>query len=202
MLLDRATCVILGAGPTGTTIGTLLARGGADVLLLDQAPVPAGVVGESLIPMTADVIHELGLNMEGFLVKRGAVFTRGDQEVRFSFDSALRDSPPYAWQVPRADFDARMRQMAVDAGCRILHVRVTDVDLPGTVHTDQGTVACQTFIDAGGRNQFLARRLGIRSSHPPLRNAAQVAWHRGGAAWGLRRRETSASSLLREDGSG
>lgn len=106
MVLGRATYVILGAGPTGTTIGSLLARGGADVLLLDQAPVPAGVVGESLIPMIADVIRELGLNMDGFLVKRGAVFTRGDQEVRFSFDHALRDSPPYAWQVPRAEFDA------------------------------------------------------------------------------------------------
>ncbi len=177
--------VILGGGPTGSTIGTYLARGGASVTIVDQAEIPDGVVGESLIPMAADVIADLGLDMSGFMVKRGAVITRGEEEVRFAFDQALRASPPHAWQVPRADFDARLRSLARDAGCRFHYGRALGVELPGVVHTDAGDLRCGTFIDAGGRSQFLARRLGIRTVHPVLRNAAQVAWHRGVRALGV-----------------
>jgi len=171
-----AKYVILGAGPTGCTAATFLARAGQDVLIVERNATPVVAVGESLIPLAGDVLADLGVDMSGFLVKRGAVFTRGDDEfTRFDFSEAARDRYPYAWQCPRAQLDARLRDVALAAGVRFVTAKVRGFDLPGQVQTDQGTLRAETVVDAGGRGQLLARQLGIQTTYPELRNAVRTA---------------------------
>ena len=71
----RADVVVIGGGPTGSAAATWLARGGVDVLFLDRHDPPEPQVGESLLPVVAPLLQELGVSMEGFMPKHGAVFT-------------------------------------------------------------------------------------------------------------------------------
>ena len=48
---DSADVVVVGAGPAGSTAATLLARAGADVLLLEKSTFPRDkVCGDGLTP--------------------------------------------------------------------------------------------------------------------------------------------------------
>ncbi|MEZ4317048.1 MAG: NAD(P)/FAD-dependent oxidoreductase [Myxococcota bacterium] len=176
---ERTQVAIIGGGPTGCAAAAYLARGGVDALIIDRDDPPAVQVGESLLPVCAPILLDLGVDMSGFAVKHGATFVRDGAAVRFPFGDALRVLYPHAWQTPRAQLDQRMREAALRDGARFLHASVSDVELPGRVITDAGTVECDFVVDAGGRNQFLARKLGLRVRHPWLKNAAQGAWHRG-----------------------
>jgi flavin-dependent dehydrogenase len=167
----QAQVVILGAGPCGSTLGTLLARAGVDVLTVDANPHAVSVVGESLLPFGNRVLELLGVDMSGFQRKDGAVFTRGGRTARFPFAESARPTWDHAYQVEREDFDARLRAVADDAGVRRLTAKALRFD-DGVLHTSEGPVACGRFVDAGGRRKFLARQLGLRETHAKLRNAA------------------------------
>lgn len=178
-----AQVVVLGAAVAGTTLATLLAREGVDVLLVDQHPEPQVAVGESLLPFGSRVLQKLGVPMDGFRVKHGAVFTRGGRSVRFPFAESARPTWTSAWQVTRADFDGRLRQVAADAGVRFLNARVLDLDVEATggptASTDAGVLRAERIVDACGRRKLLAHKLGLVRHHPVLRNAALAAHCRG-----------------------
>ncbi len=189
---ESRTVAIIGAGPTGCAAATYLARGGVDVVLIDRHDPPRDRLGESLLPVVAPILDELGVDMTGFKVKHGATFVRGDQAVRFPFDEAMRIVHPHAWQTPRGELDQRMRDVAIEHGVRFVHARVDDVvfsdgsDGPVTIelsaadaHAANESVRCDFVLDAGGRHQFLARKLGLTARHPWLRNAAQSGWYTG-----------------------
>ncbi|MDQ3048845.1 MAG: FAD-dependent oxidoreductase, partial [Bacteroidota bacterium] len=42
--------IVIGGGPTGSTAGTLLARKGYKVLILEKSKFPREHVGESMVP--------------------------------------------------------------------------------------------------------------------------------------------------------
>jgi flavin-dependent dehydrogenase len=170
--------VVLGAGPTGCTAATLLARAGHDVLVVDPDPEPRKVVGESLLPAGNRVLELLGVSMDGFQVKRGAIFTRDGSASRVDFSEANEVRWPTAHQVPRHLFDRRLRACMQEAGARRLVARATGASLPGRLETDAGPVRADWILDAAGRSMFLARHLGDRHTHPVLRNAAVVRYYR------------------------
>jgi len=178
-MAEQAQIAIIGAGPTGCATAIYLARAGVDVLLIDRTDPPTPGVGESLLPVCAPILAELGVDMHDFLPKHGAVFTRADDSVRFPFSEAMRTEYSYAWQTPRDQLDARMRAAARSAGARFLRANITDMQLPGTLVTDAGTVTADFIADAGGRGQLLARKLDITQPHPWLKNIAQHGWFTG-----------------------
>ena len=178
MSSERAEILIIGAGPSGCTAAAYLARAGRDVLLVDHTDPPPKKVGESLVPACAEVFAELGVDMHGFKVKHGAVFTQRGDQVRFPFDEGLRNDWPIAWHTPRDELDARMRDTARAAGARFEIREVTGFDLP-TVHTRTGDIEAGWVIDAAGRTQLLARALGIRVRHPTYRHSAITSWFSG-----------------------
>ena len=52
---------IIGAGPAGATLATLLASEGTDVTLFDDGRRPELLVGESLIPALVPILQRLGV---------------------------------------------------------------------------------------------------------------------------------------------
>ncbi len=169
----RTDVLILGAGPAGCAVAIPLARAGRRVLMVDALETPAAVIGESLLPFGSRVLELMGVSMEGFQRKDGAVFTRGADSVRFAFAESARPTWGHAWQVPRDDFDARVRARAFQAGAELKVARATRYEVATrTLHTDQGPILCEQFVDAAGRRKFLARQLGEVELHPRLRNAA------------------------------
>ena len=109
---------IVGDGPAGATLATLLARRGVQVGLFARGR-PAGLlVGESLVPAIIPILRELGVEDEVraySVFKPGATFVlRSGEAIGFDFSDAARRLPKYAFNVPRERFDASL----IDACCR------------------------------------------------------------------------------------
>jgi flavin-dependent dehydrogenase len=160
-----ADLAIVGAGPAGAALATLCARGGMSVTLFEQHEKPKVVVGESLLPFGNRVLEMLGVSMEGFLLKYGALFHHEGRPERFAFSEAERPIWPFAHQVERAVFDERIREVARAAG----------------VHFEFGAVraAPQGYrwtVDASGRCRTIGRAWTTHHRHENLKNAA-VAGH-------------------------
>ena len=78
--------IIIGAGPGGTTAGSVLAQAGKKVLILERERFPRFHVGESLIPYGNDELKAIGvwdkLEQGGFMPKLGAEFVLGNSKAR------------------------------------------------------------------------------------------------------------------------
>lgn len=165
--------VIVGAGPTGCALGTYLARRGASVTLVESVERPESVVGESMLPGSTLIFEECGLDLGGFMVKRGAVFCRDGESVRFDFSEAESARYKWAWQVQREVFDLRWRDVARNAGCRIVYGEARDADVAARrLDTSLGALTGERVIDAGGRSMWLSRKLGLRIGDARLKNSA------------------------------
>lgn len=125
-----------------------------------------------MLPCVGPLLDELGMDMRPYLVKHGAVFCRDADAVRFDFADADKPKYTYAWQVQRERFDLDLRKLAVQAGCTIRYTHARRVELPGTLHTDDGPLHAGLIIDAAGRGMWLANQMGTRVADPTMRNAA------------------------------
>ena len=115
---------ILGDGPSGTTLATLLARAGTRVALYSPGQRPEMVVGESLVPAIVPILRDLGIEDEvrSFSVlKPGATFVLSpDRMLQFDFGEVKGRVPGYAYNVPRERLDAVLRRECEQAGTRII----------------------------------------------------------------------------------
>jgi 2-polyprenyl-6-methoxyphenol hydroxylase-like FAD-dependent oxidoreductase len=108
-ITDRCDVLVIGGGPAGSTIATLLHEKGWGVVLLEQDHHPRFHIGESLLPMNLPILEKLGV-LE--LVRRvgvpkfGAEFCPGDVEISAEtiyFSDAMDKGYPYAFQVRRSE---------------------------------------------------------------------------------------------------
>jgi flavin-dependent dehydrogenase len=180
--------VVIGGGPAGTTIATLLADKGWQVVLLEQDHHPRFHIGESLLPMNLPIFERLGVLeqvREIGVVKNGAEFCpagSGDRVETIYFKDALESSPPHAYQVKRSEFDELLFRNCAAKGVTALEgVRVREVAFGGdgrhTVHARGEDGAALTWqarfvVDASGRDTFLSRKLGLKQKNPKHHSAA------------------------------
>lgn len=180
--------VVIGGGPAGTTFGHLLKRRGLDVLVVEKERHPRFTIGESLLPGSARVWQELGLTdrfeKAGFLRKHGAYFCVADRrEVRFvHFSDAKRVAAPFAYEVPRAQFDLLLWDAARDAGVECLdetkaervcfeNGRAVGVDLQLADGASR-RIAARLVADCSGRSTLLGRQQSSRERDPSLNKIA------------------------------
>ena len=81
-------CVVMGAGPGGCAVATLLAQAGHSTLLVEREAMPRFHVGESLMPETYWTFERLGVLDK--MLERGFVRKVGVQFV----NSSGRESQP------------------------------------------------------------------------------------------------------------
>jgi flavin-dependent dehydrogenase len=182
--------VILGGGPAGSVTAALLARAGVDVAVLEKQRFPRYHLGESLAPMSLPVLDALGLRDafdERYVRKYGVRFVdcRTGRQQRYDYTDAAAGDGLYAWQAPRADFDARLLARAMGLGAAV-HEGTAAEDVlfeagraTGVrARADDGTALGYTariVVDATGQDSLLATRLGHRAPVAGLDRTALVA---------------------------
>lgn len=170
--------VVVGGGPAGSTVAGRLRQRGRSVLVLERDRFPRFHIGESLLPASAPVLKALGLEDEldaRFVRKYGARFLDDEKgpggaegaTARYLFEEAFPPATPYAWQVPRAEFDAlllaRARALGADVreGVRVTEVRYDDGRATGVECVDAAgarrRIDARVVVDATGREGLLTR---------------------------------------------
>ena len=102
---------IVGGGPGGSTVATLLAKSGKRVLVLEKEHFPRFHIGESLLPYNRPLFEEMGvlktLEAAGFPRKVGAQFHigNGSKALKLVFSNGCYTRETTAFQVERSVFD-------------------------------------------------------------------------------------------------
>jgi flavin-dependent dehydrogenase len=168
---------IVGDGPAGSTLATLLARDGMGVALFARGR-PAGlVVGESLVPAVTPILRELGIEDEVRsygVFKPGATFVQRDGETTaFHFADFAGRVPGYAYNVARDRFDTTLLEAVRRSGAQLLPTPArleADPEGPGRVRLAGASAAeardllggdPELIVDATGRAGTLARLLDL-----------------------------------------
>lgn len=180
--------VVMGGGPAGSTIATLLAEKGHRVVLVEKDSHPRFHIGESLLPANLPLFEKLGVADEMARIgmqKWGATFCSPTHEKTsgFKFADATDRSMPLAYQVRRSEFDEilfrRAERVVAEARerCRVREVelgdaktppRVVAVDAEGKTHEWRP----KFVVDATGRDTLLGNRLKIKQKNPAHNSAA------------------------------
>jgi flavin-dependent dehydrogenase len=190
--------LVIGGGPAGSTVASLLADKGHHVVLLEKAHHPRFHIGESLLPANVPLFEQMGIAEQIKAIgmyKPGAQFVsmeHGRSET-FYFAEAWDKSMPAAYQVRRAEFDQILFSHARDKGAQALEgVKVTGVEFLEDGGADvraQGEDGqamrwrARFVVDASGRDTFLANRFKIKQRNP-RHNSSAIYAHFDGAARG------------------
>ena len=186
---------VIGGGPAGSTVATVLARAGRSVIVFEKEKFPRFHVGESLLPFTLPLFDELGLSEKiraaGFQEKYGAFFwneaSGGTRPV--VFEKSWDDRHPMAYQVKRADFDLLLLRHCEEAGAVVREEtavrevlfeggRAVGVVARGRAGGEE-EVRARVVVDASGQTAFISQKLGTRRFDPKLKRAAVFAHYEG-----------------------
>ena len=115
---------ILGGGPAGACLGTLLAREGLEVAIFARTKRPPVIIGESLVPAIVPYLRTLAIEQEvsEFSIWKGGatfVFNARDR-MSFRFHEVRDATTTYSYNVPRDLFDAAVLRAAKHAGVRVI----------------------------------------------------------------------------------
>lgn len=136
----RTDVAIIGGGPAGATVGTLLKKYNPllDVTIVERELFPRDHVGESQVPVIGRILNEMGVwdkvEAAEFPIKIGATFKWGANKDLWVTDflpfQEFKDEPrpakyagqrqETAFQVDRSIFDKILLDHARECGCRVL----------------------------------------------------------------------------------
>jgi len=190
-----ADVIVIGGGPAGSTVSTLIAQHGHRVLLFERERFPRFHIGESLIPQTYWVLKRLNLlpRMKGsaFVKKYSVQFVNDHGKLSEPF--YFLDHNPHecsqTWQVYRQEFDqllldnARTHNVEVHEGVRVLEVLFEGSRAVGVRIADESgserEVRAKVIVDASGQSTMIQSRLGLRDWDPVLKKAALWTYWEG-----------------------
>jgi flavin-dependent dehydrogenase len=122
---NTADVVVIGGGPAGSTVSTLLAQHGCRVKLYERERFPRFHIGESLIPETYWVFQRLKMldkmKASPFVKKYSVQFVSASGKLSAPF--YFWDNKPHecsqTWQVIRSEFDQLMLRNAAEQGVEV-----------------------------------------------------------------------------------
>jgi flavin-dependent dehydrogenase len=180
--------IVIGGGPAGSTVSTLLAQQGIGVELFERERFPRFHIGESLIPETYWTLKRLNmlpkLRQSHFVKKYSVQFvnSRGRESAPFYFWDNKPHECSQTWQVVRSEFDLMLLNNAREHGVRVHEgTRVFDVLFDGncavgvTIRGEGGSLherRAKVVVDASGQNGLISNRLRLRVWDPVLNKGA------------------------------
>jgi flavin-dependent dehydrogenase len=190
-----ADVVVIGGGPAGSTVSTLLAQQGVRVRLFERDRFPRFHIGESLIPETYWVFRRLGMldkmKASPFVKKFSVQFVSasGRESAPFYFHDNKPHECSQTWQVIRSEFDTMMLENAREHGVEVHQpARVLEVLFDGDravgvrVQAEGGAVEevrARVVVDASGQSAMLMNRFKLRLWDPVLNKGAIWTYWRG-----------------------
>jgi flavin-dependent dehydrogenase len=191
-MADQRECdvVVIGGGPAGSTISSLLAQAGKRTVVLEKERFPRFHIGESLLPLNLPLFDRLGVADD---VHRIGVYKPGAELISDAHNAAttfrFADNPclsiGHSYQVRRSEFDKLLLDNSRRLGAEVIEgARVTEIDLNGgrearVMATDNHrttTWSARFVVDASGRDTLLADRLGLKRINK-RNNTAAVFGH-------------------------
>ncbi len=187
--------IVVGGGPAGSTIASILAREGRSVVLFEKEEFPRHHIGESLMTDTYWTFQRMGflekLKESPFVRKYSVQFANpaGKESRPFYFFEALHHESAVTWQVTRAVFDKMLIEHAGDQGAAIHQgVPVKQVIFNGDqavgVEVQMKDGSRQSFyakvvVDATGQSAMLSNKFRWRVRDPKLKKAVLYSYFKG-----------------------
>jgi len=187
--------IVIGGGPAGSTVSTLLAQQGLRVELFEREKFPRFHIGESLIPETYWVLKRLNMlpkmQKSHFVKKFSVQFVNASGKLSAPF--YFWDNKPHecsqTWQVVRSEFDLMMLNNAREHGVAVHEgVRVLDVLFDGDravgvkiqeADGKQREVRAKVVVDASGQSGLLQNKFKLRVWDPVLNKGAVWTYWEG-----------------------
>jgi FADH2 O2-dependent halogenase len=194
-----ADVIVIGGGPAGSMIGSLVAMGGHRALIIEKDVHPRDHVGEGLIPATNIPLHRIGfldkLNDAGFIPKPGSGWN-GPRSRPWSFvevplfEFPMEGNPqPWTFHVERDVMDSMLLRHAHDLGAKVLQGVTVDQVLfdGGRAVGVRARVAdgwerdlnARVVVDASGRRCLLATQLKMKTKDRSFNQYVIYSWFRG-----------------------
>ncbi len=182
MKTESTQVVVVGAGPSGSTVSALLQAQGVDVIVIEKAEFPRFSIGESLLPACMEVVEQAGMTQavaeHGFQFKDGAAFRRNGVYTQFNFTDKFTPGPGTTYQVQRGHFDKVLADSAAQQGVEIRYqhelIDLAFVDERSSLtvkdaHAEIYQIDAAYVLDASGFGRVLPRMLDLEepSCLPP-----------------------------------
>lgn len=187
--------IVVGGGPAGSTIASILAREGRHVVLFEKEEFPRHHIGESLMTDTYWTFQRMGLleklKKSPFVRKYSVQFANsaGRESRPFYFFEAMHHESAVTWQVTRAVFDKMLIEHVGEQGAAIhqgVPVRqvLFDGDQAVGVEVQMKDGSRQRFqakvvVDATGQSAMLSNRFRWRVRDPKLKKAVLYSYFKG-----------------------
>ena len=187
--------IVMGGGPAGSSVASILAREGRQVILFEKEVFPRHHIGESLMTDTYWTFRRMGLleklKESPFVRKYSVQFANaaGKESRPFYFFEAQHHESAVMWQVTRAKFDELLINHAAEQGA-VVHqgVLVKQVLFEGDravgveVQMPDGSrekFYAKVVVDATGQMAMLSNKFRWRVRDPHLKKAVIYSYFKG-----------------------
>jgi halogenation protein CepH len=194
---EQFDVIVIGGGPGGATVSTIVAMQGSSVLLLEREKFPRHQIGESLLPLVVHgICGMLGCLDEvknaGFVKKWGGVFRWGKSPEPWSFsfgdaEELKAQGVDYSFQVERSRFDeilldnAKRRGVQVRENHEVKDLIEEDGRVVGVLFTDdtgaRGSARAKFVVDASGNGSQFHKHTGERVVSNFFQNVALFGYY-------------------------
>ncbi len=195
--------VVIGAGPAGSTLATLLIRKGYSVLLLEREKFPRFHVGESLLPKTQQIWEKLGiaepLQHSSHTFKYGGEFRVGCEPNQSDYEYSTINfyniprnqlqQRPFAYQVERSEFDLFLLNHARKEGVTVYEeAAVKEILWEGDTATGiywrtkdgiEYFTKVECVADCSGRHALISRNRKFLVPHETIKTSAVFGQFKG-----------------------
>ena len=193
--INNYDVIVVGGGPAGSTISSILSREGCKVVLFEKEVFPRHHIGESLMTDTYWTFQRMGLleklKASPFVRKYSVQFANsGGKESRpFYFFEAIHHESAVTWQVTRAEFDKLLIDHAADQGAAVHQGSMVkqvlfegdqavgvDVQMPDG---SRQIFHAKVIVDATGQSAMLSNKFRWRVRDPKLKKAVLYSYFKG-----------------------
>jgi flavin-dependent dehydrogenase len=192
--MNEFDVIVIGGGPAGSAVASILAREGRRVILFEKEVFPRHHIGESLMTDTYFTFQRMGfldkLKASPFVRKYSVQFANqaGRESRPFYFFEANHHESAVTWQVTRSVFDEMLINHAADQGARVhqgtsvkqvLFDGDRAIGVEAVIDGSPQKFYAKVVVDATGQSAMLSNKFNWRVRDPKLKKAVLYSYFKG-----------------------